>query len=48
MEGGAEPELNKIFEEVVESCLLGIKETLHRININHDDFVLGRSVCKKW
>ncbi|MGV8132874.1 MAG: arginine--tRNA ligase [Methanobrevibacter sp.] len=38
-EGGAEPELNKIFEEVVESCLLGIKETLHRININHDDFV---------
>ena len=34
-----EPELNKIFEEVVESCLLGIKETLHRININHDDFV---------
>lgn len=37
-ESGDNPELNKIFEEVVESCLSGIKETLQRININHDSF----------
>ena len=32
-------ELNKVFENVVESCVSGIKDTLQRININHDDFV---------
>lgn len=37
-ESGENPELNKIFEEVVESCLSGIKQTLQRININHDSF----------
>ena len=37
-ENGDNPELNKIFEDVVESCLSGIKETLQRININHDSF----------
>ena len=37
-ESGEDPELNRIFEEVVESCLSGIKETLQRININHDSF----------
>lgn len=37
-ENGDNAELNKIFEEVVESCLSGIKETLQRININHDSF----------
>lgn len=37
-ENGDNPELNRIFEEVVESCLTGIKQTLQRININHDSF----------
>ena len=38
-ENGEDEQLNALFKEVVESCLSGIKETLHRININHDDFV---------
>lgn len=37
-ESGEDPALNKIFEDVVEKCLSGIKETLQRININHDNF----------
>lgn len=38
-ENGEEEELNELFEQVVSSCLSGIKETLHRINITHDKFV---------
>ncbi len=38
-EKGDDEELNKVFENVVESCVSGIKDTLQRININHDDFV---------
>ncbi|MBR0272046.1 MAG: arginine--tRNA ligase [Methanobrevibacter sp.] len=38
-EKGEDEELNKTFEHVVESCVSGIKDTLHRINIYHDDFV---------
>ena len=38
-EKGEDPELNKIFEEVVEKCISGVKETLARMNIIHDDFV---------
>ena len=38
-EEGTDDELNAIFEEVVSSCLSGMKETLQRMNINHDDFV---------
>ena len=38
-EQGEDDELNKIFEQVVSSCISGMKETLQRININHDDFV---------
>lgn len=38
-EDGDDEELNKIFEHVVSSCLSGMKQTLQRININHDDFV---------
>lgn len=38
-ENGDDEELNKIFEHVVSSCLSGMKQTLQRININHDDFV---------
>ncbi len=37
-ESGENSELNKIFEEIVESCLSGIKQTLQRINITHDNF----------
>ena len=38
-EKGEDDKLNQIFEEVVSSCLDGMKETLHRINIDHDKFV---------
>ena len=38
-ENGDDEELNKVFEHVVSSCLSGMKQTLQRININHDDFV---------
>ncbi len=37
-ESGEDDQLNKIFEEVVEKCISGIKQTLQRININHDSF----------
>lgn len=39
-EEGSDSELNEIFEHVVSSCISGMKETLKRINITHDDFVL--------
>lgn len=38
-EKGEDEDLNKVFEHVVESCVSGIKDTLKRINIHHDDFV---------
>lgn len=38
-ESGKDPELNKVFEEVVENCISGVKQTLKRLNISHDDFV---------
>ena len=38
-EKGEDDKLNQIFEEVVSSCLDGMKEILHRINIDHDKFV---------
>ena len=38
-EKGDDDQLNEIFEEVVSKCISGMKQTLQRININHDDFV---------
>ena len=38
-EEGEDDELNAIFEQVVSSCISGMKETLQRMNIIHDDFV---------
>ena len=38
-EEGSDDELNAIFEQVVSTCISGMKESLQRININHDDFV---------
>ncbi|MDD2643507.1 MAG: arginine--tRNA ligase [Methanobacteriaceae archaeon] len=38
-EKGDDAELNKIFENVVSQCINGVKETLSRMNIIHDDFV---------
>lgn len=38
-EGGGNPNLDKIFEKVVDDCLLGAKQTLAKLNIKHDDFV---------
>ena len=38
-EKGEDEELNAVFEDVVGKCVSGIKDTLHRINIYHDDFV---------
>lgn len=38
-EGGENPKLDKIFEKAVEDCLLGVRETLAKLNIKHDDFV---------
>jgi len=38
-EQGEDDKLNKIFEQVVSTCISGMKQTLQRININHDDFV---------
>jgi arginyl-tRNA synthetase len=38
-EVGEDDQLNAIFEQVVSTCISGMKESLQRININHDDFV---------
>ena len=38
-EEGSDDELNAIFEQVVSTCISGMKQSLQRININHDDFV---------
>ena len=38
-ESGADPELEKVFKNIVEKCISGIKATLNDLNIYHDDFV---------
>ena len=38
-ENGEDDELNAIFEQVVSTCISGMKESLQRMNIKHDDFV---------
>ena len=38
-EEGSDEELNKVFEDVVSKCISGMKESLLRMNIVHDDFV---------
>jgi arginyl-tRNA synthetase len=38
-ENGEDDQLNEIFEQVVSSCISGMKQTLQRMNIIHDDFV---------
>ena len=38
-EEGSDDELNKIFEQVVSSCINGVKQTLERLHITHDDFI---------
>ena len=38
-EKGDDEELNRVFEDVVSSCIEGIRQTLNRVNIYHDDFV---------
>jgi arginyl-tRNA synthetase len=38
-ESGGNPNLDKIFEKAVDDCLLGVKETLAKLNIKHDKFV---------
>ena len=37
-EEGSDEKLNKIFEDVVSTCIGGVRETLNRMNIKHDDF----------
>jgi arginyl-tRNA synthetase len=38
-ESGIDPKLDKIFEKAVNDCLIGVKETLSKLNIVHDNFV---------
>jgi len=38
-EGNLDKDLNKIFEKAVNSCLTGVKQTLAKLNVKHDDFV---------
>lgn len=38
-EGGSNLELDKIFEKTVNDCLTGVKQTLSKLNVVHDDFV---------
>jgi len=38
-ESGEDPGLDKVFEKAVNQCLLGVKETLAKLNIEHDEFV---------
>ncbi|MDR2830136.1 MAG: arginine--tRNA ligase [Methanobrevibacter sp.] len=38
-ESGIDPNLNKIFKQYVNYCLKGVKETLLKLNISHDEFV---------
>jgi len=38
-EGNLDSNLNKVFEKAVNDCLTGVKQTLAKLNIRHDDFV---------
>ncbi|MDR2624240.1 MAG: arginine--tRNA ligase [Methanobrevibacter sp.] len=38
-ENGKDLDLNKVFEQHVNYCLKGVKETLLKLNISHDEFV---------
>lgn len=38
-ESGRDPNLDKIFKQYVNYCLKGVKETLLKLNISHDEFV---------
>lgn len=38
-EQGGDRELEKLFEDVVNSCLKGISITAKRLNVNHDSFI---------
>lgn len=38
-EEGSNPEIDKIFKNVVNNCLNGVKQTLCRLNVDHDDFI---------
>ena len=37
-EEGSNEELNKLFEYVVSTCIKGVRQTLNRMHIKHDDF----------
>ena len=38
-ESGTDPELDKVFKNIVEKCISGIESTLNDLNIYHDAFV---------
>ncbi|MBZ9570495.1 arginine--tRNA ligase [Methanobrevibacter sp. TMH8] len=38
-ESNSDQNLNKIFQKAVNDCLIGVKQTLGKLNIKHDDFV---------
>jgi len=38
-ESNLDPNLNKVFEKAVNDCLHGVKQTLAKLNVKHDDFV---------
>jgi arginyl-tRNA synthetase len=38
-ESGTDPELEKVFKNIVEKCISGIESTLNDLNIYHDSFV---------
>ncbi len=38
-ESGSNQDIDKVFEKAVNDCLTGVKETLSKLNIKHDDFV---------
>ncbi len=38
-ESGTDPELEKVFKNIVEKCISGIESTLNDLNIYHDAFV---------
>ncbi|RBQ23928.1 Arginine--tRNA ligase [Candidatus Methanobinarius endosymbioticus] len=38
-ESGSNPEKDKVFEKAVNDCLTGVKQTLSKLNVVHDDFI---------
>jgi arginyl-tRNA synthetase len=38
-EGGSSKDLDKIFEKAVNDCLIGVKQTLAKLNIVHENFI---------